>query len=96
MEPADLVQKTIGISEQILSDFEKSYQAVIAKVVASSISYSSSQTEEGSEIEEPQVISVAGRAKMAVADEFRKLAMDQLPDVVSPLLERRRLAADEV
>ena len=87
MEPADLVQKTIGISEQILSDFEKSYQAVIAKVVASSISYSSSQTEEGSEIEEPQVISVAGRAKMAVADEFRKLAMDQLPDVVSPLLD---------
>ena len=61
MEPADLVQKTIGISEQILSDFEKSYQAVIAKVVASSISYTSSQTEEGSEIEEPQVISVVGR-----------------------------------
>ena len=75
MEPADLVEKTIDISAQILSDFEKSYQAVIAKVVASSISYHSSQTEEDSETEEPQVISVAGRAKMAVADEFRKLAI---------------------
>ena len=33
------------------------------------------------------MISVAGRAKMAVADEFRKLAMGQLSDVMPPLLD---------
>ena len=39
MEPAEVIDKTVAISAQIESNLKESFRTIMAKVVASSISY---------------------------------------------------------
>ena len=74
MEPADVIEKTVNVSEQIEADLSKTFGVISAKVVAQSISYTTAADGDGDD-QEPLIVTISGRAKMAVADMFREIAM---------------------
>lgn len=86
MEPVEVIDKTVAVSSKIESNLKESFRTIMAKVVASSISY----TEDGDDSEEtgpPETVTIKGRAKMAVADTFCEMALDMIEELISPQLD---------
>ena len=82
MEPDHVIDKTVVVSAQITTDLEKVFAGIAASVVSTSISYSESVIEpEGAQ--GTTEVTVKSRDKMAVVDEFCKVLMQHLDDIVS-------------
>ena len=86
MEPEEVIDKTVAVSAQIESNLKQSFRTIMAKVVASSISYTEDE-EDSAETGPPVTATVNGRAKMAVADTFCEMALDRIEELISPQLD---------
>ncbi len=82
MEPEQVIDKTVAVSAQITTNLEKVFAGITAIVISKSISYTQSEAEsEG--VQDSTEVTVGSRAKMAVADEYYKVLMQHLEDIVS-------------